>query len=107
MNHAESTNGLSEAKRLSIKHTALLFATWCFISALLLFSRITHPAFGIQGDLPIHYHYARSYERSFSEGEVFPRWAGLLDGGRGDALFTFYPPLSYLLSTALIKLLRV
>lgn len=27
--------------------------------------------------------------------------------GRGDAIFTFYPPLSYLLSAALMKLLRI
>jgi hypothetical protein len=107
MNHRESINGLSEAKRLSIKHILSLTVIWFFISALLLFSRIAHPAFGVQGDLPIHYHYVRSYERSFSEGDIFPRWAGLLDGGRGDALFTFYPPLSFLLSLALIKFLGV
>jgi hypothetical protein len=73
------------------------------VSGLLTFTRIGHPAFGIQGDLPLHFHITRSYERSFSEGDLLPRWAGLLDGGRGDAIFTYYPPLSYLLSAAIIK----
>lgn len=97
----------SSSKLLSLKHTSLLFAAWFSLGALLTFSRITHPAFGVQGDLSLHYHITRSYERSLSEGEVFPRWAGLLDGGRGDALFTFYPPLSYLLGAALMKLIGI
>lgn len=99
--------GFSSSKLLSLKHAFLLLAAWFSLSALLTFSRITHPAFGIQGDLPLHYHITRSYERSFSEGELFPGWAGLLDGGRGDALFTFYPPLSYLLGAALMKLIGI
>ena len=36
-----------------------------------------------------------------------PRWAGLLDGGRGDALFTFYPPLCYFASAVLMKAFRL
>ncbi len=71
---------------------------------LLTFSRLTHPAFGVQGDLALHYHIMRSYAQSFAEGDWLPRWAGLLDGGRGDALFTFYPPLCYLVSAVLAKL---
>lgn len=46
--------------------------------------------------MPLHYHIQRAYAYSFNEGNLFPRWAGILDGGRGDALFTFYPPLAYL-----------
>ena len=101
------TRRLSSSKTWSFKHASLLFAAWVSVGALLTFVRITHPAFGVQGDLPLHYHITRSFERSFSEGQIFPRWAGLLDGGRGDALFTFYPPLSYLLSVALMKLLGI
>ena len=40
------------------------------------------------------------------EGDPLPRWAGLLDGGRGDALFTFYPPLCYFASAVLMKAFR-
>src|SRR5215813_8416756 len=101
------TRRLSSSKTWSFKHASLLFAAWVSVGALLTFVRITHPAFGVQGDLPLHYHITRSFERSFSEGQIFPRWAGLLDGGRGDALFTFYPPLSYLLSVALMKALGI
>ena len=107
MNTTAPTRSLSSSKTSSFKHASLLFATWVLVGALLTYVRITHPAFGVQGDLPLHYHITRSFERSFSEGQIFPRWAGLLDGGRGDALFTFYPPLSYLLSVALMKLLGI
>ncbi|HKQ75800.1 MAG TPA: hypothetical protein VJ810_19030 [Blastocatellia bacterium] len=67
------------------------------------FARITHPAFGVQGDLPLHYHAIRSFERSVSEGVLAPRWAGLMEGGRGSARFTFYPPLSSWLSVTTMK----
>ncbi|MGE0130934.1 MAG: 6-pyruvoyl-tetrahydropterin synthase-related protein [Blastocatellales bacterium] len=107
MNHTKSIRGFSGSKILLLKQASLLFAAWVLIGVLLTFARITHPAFGVQGDLPLHYYITRSYERSFSEGEVLPRWAGLLDGGRGDALFTFYPPLSYLLSAVLMKLFGI
>ncbi|MGH9766296.1 MAG: 6-pyruvoyl-tetrahydropterin synthase-related protein [Blastocatellia bacterium] len=103
MNHTESIRSFSGSKILLFKHAFLLFAIWFSISALLTFARITNPAFGIQGDLPLHYHAIRSFERSFSEGELTPRWAGLMDGGRGGARFTFYPPLSSWLSVALMK----
>jgi hypothetical protein len=87
----------------SFKHLCLLSLIWLLVSGALTFNRITHPAFGIQGDLSLHYHITRSFERNFSEGVLLPRWAGLLDGGRGDALFTFYPPLSYLISAVIMK----
>src|SRR5262245_20923132 len=90
-----------------IKRAALLCAIWLLVSLTLSFARVTHPAFGLEGDLPIHYHITRSYERSFDEGDLLPRWAGLLDGGNGDALFTFYPPLSYLFTVVVKKLLGV
>jgi hypothetical protein len=79
-------------------------AIFIAVSLALTYSRISHPAFGMQGDLPLHYHITRSLAQSFVEGDPLPRWAGLLDGGRGDALFTFYPPLSYLSSAILMKL---
>src|SRR5215467_13261782 len=101
------TRRLSSSKTWSFKHASLLFASWVLVGALLTFVRITHPAFGIQGDLPLHYHAIRSFERSFSEGDLAPRWAGLMDGGRGDARFTFYPPLSCWLSVVLMKVFRV
>ncbi len=107
MNTTRSTRSLTSSNTLSIKHASLLISTWVLTGALLIFSRATHPAFGVQGDLPIHYHITRIYERSLSEGDIFPRWAGLLDGGRGDTLFTFYPPISYLLSVIIMKLLRI
>ncbi|MGE3947526.1 MAG: 6-pyruvoyl-tetrahydropterin synthase-related protein [Blastocatellales bacterium] len=80
-------------------------AIWLAISLLMTLPRITHPAYGIQGDLTLHYHITRTYERSLSEGDLIPRWAGLLDGGRGDALFTFYPPLTYALGAFGIRFL--
>src|SRR5262245_20850753 len=103
MNHTEATHSFSGSKTLSLKRAFLLFTTWFLIATLLTFARITHPAFGVQGDLPLHYHAIRSFERSFSEGALAPRWAGLMDGGRGDARFTFYPPLSCWLSVATMK----
>jgi hypothetical protein len=103
MNHIESIRKLFSSNSPSLKRASLLFATWFFIGALLSLARITHPAFGIQGDLPLHYHAVRSFERSVSEGDFSPRWAGLLEGGRGDARFTFYPPLSCWLCVLLMK----
>jgi hypothetical protein len=90
---------------LTPKLIATLLLLWLTVAALMTFWRLTHPAFGIQGDLPLHYHITRAYAQSFAEGGWLPRWAGLLDGGRGDALFTFYPPLCYLASAVLAKLL--
>ncbi len=84
-----------------------LVLLWLAVAALLTLWRLTHTAFGIQGDLPLHYHITRAYAQSFGEGDWLPRWAGLLDGGRGDALFTFYPPNCYLASAVLAKLLSL
>src|SRR5262249_14122531 len=90
-----------------LKYAFLLLMIWMAVAAALVFVRITHPGFGIQGDLPLHYHITRSYLRSLAEGDPMPRWAGLLDGGHGDALFTFYPPLSYVISATLIAILGI
>lgn len=90
-----------------LKQATLLLATWLLVSLIISFARVTHPAFGLQGDMPLHYHITRSFARSFEEGDPLPRWAGLLDGGKGDAWFTFYPPLAYLFTVALMKLLGV
>ncbi|MCI0391553.1 MAG: 6-pyruvoyl-tetrahydropterin synthase-related protein [Acidobacteria bacterium] len=103
MNQTESTRDLPGSKTLSFKNASLIFATWVLAGGLLTFARITHPAFGVQGDLPLHYHALRSFERSVSEGVLAPRWAGLMEGGRGGARFTFYPPLSCWLSVTTMK----
>ncbi len=79
--------------------------SWLLAGLALSYARLASPAFGLQGDVPLHYHLARSFARSLAEGEWLPRWAGLLDGGRGDAAFTFYPPLYYWLSGGLAAVL--
>ncbi|MDX2032870.1 MAG: 6-pyruvoyl-tetrahydropterin synthase-related protein [Blastocatellia bacterium] len=83
---------------------AALCGIWLAVSLGLAGSRLGDAAYGVQGDLSLHYHIARSYSQSLSEGDWRPRWAGVLDGGWGDALFTFYPPLSYLVSGLLMRL---
>jgi hypothetical protein len=88
--------------RLSLSIGLLL--VWCTVTAWLTAARIRNPNFGAQGDLPVHYHLLRAFWQSTQEGDWFPHWAGLLDGGRGDAFFTFYPPLSYWLSVIAMKL---
>src|SRR5215813_8274390 len=103
MNQTESTLVLSSSGTLEFKYASLLLGIWVLAGGLLTFDRITHPAFGVQGDLPLHYHAIRSFERSVSEGVLAPRWAGLMEGGRGSARFTFYPPLSCWLSVASMK----
>ncbi len=82
-------------KRANLKPLALVALLWTVVTALLTLPRMSNAEFGAQGDLPIHYHLMRAFWRSAQEGDWFPHWAGLLDGGRGDAIFTFYPPLAY------------
>ena len=98
------TETLSTKEKHSPRWLAVMLLVWLAVAGVLSFSRLTHEAFGVQGDLTLHYHITRSYAQSFAEGDWLPRWAGLLDGGRGDALFTFYPPLCYLASALLMKL---
>jgi hypothetical protein len=74
------------------------------LAGLLVYARLTNPAFGAQSDLPFHYHFTRAYQQSLAEGNWLPHWAGLLDGGRGEALFTFYPPLCFWLTAGLARL---
>jgi len=106
-------NRISFLQRVSLDDTSYLkrafalLAIWLLVGAVISFPRVTHPAFGFQGDLPLHYHITRAFARSFDEGDLAPRWAGLLDGGKGNAWFTFYPPLAYLFSAAMMKLLGV
>mgnify|MGYP000526524458 CR=1 FL=1 len=101
---SQSIQTANVTEKLSPKLLAMLILLWLAVACLLTFSRLTHPAFGVQGDMTLHYHITRSYAQSFAEGDWLPRWAGLLDGGRGDALFTFYPPLCYFTSAILMKL---
>ena len=92
------------SKRPSACLLAALFLT---VAAIVSYARLSHPAFGVLGDFVFHYQFTRAYSHSFSEGDWFPRWAGILSGGRGEALFTFYPPLCFLLTTLWQKLLHL
>ena len=82
-------------KPAQLKSSALLVLLWTSVTTLLTLSRLRNVEFGAQGDLPVHYHLLRAFWRCVQEGDWLPHWAGLLDGGRGDAIFTFYPPLAY------------
>jgi hypothetical protein len=85
-----------------LKFPALLIVLWTCVTALLTLPRLNNAEFGAQGDLSVHYHLLRAFWRSAQEGDGLPQWAGLLDGGRGDAIFTFYPPLAYWLGALFI-----
>src|SRR5262245_56011418 len=64
-----------------IKRSAILCAIWLLVSLIISFARITQPAFGIQGELPIHYHIARSYAvKARIETYNYPHWVVRLDG---------------------------
>ena len=78
-----------------------LTALWVVIATGLTADRITNPGFGPQGDIPVHYYLAKAFMRALEDGDWLPRWAGILDGGRGDAVFTFYAPLFYWISSGL------
>ncbi|NDD63093.1 MAG: hypothetical protein EBZ36_03800 [Acidobacteria bacterium] len=71
---------------------------WSGVSLLMTSWRLSEPGYGVQGDIPLHFHIARSLIGGASPGEWWPAWAGLLEGGRGSSLFTFYPPLFHLLT---------
>ena len=85
----------------------LVAAIFLSVAAVVTYARLRHSAFGVLGDFVFHYQFTRAYARSFNEGDWFPRWAGILSGGRGEALFTFYPPLCFLLTTIWQKLLHL
>jgi hypothetical protein len=92
---------MNDQKQPTLWLVAVIFLA---VAALVTFMRLRHPAFGVLGDFVFHYQFTRAYARSFSEGDWFPRWAGILSGGRGEALFTFYPPLCFWLTTLWQKL---
>ena len=95
---------MNQAKdKSSVSIPVIWLVIWCSVTALLSCARLRQADFGAHGDLPVHYHLLRAFWRSTQEGDWFPQWAGLLDGGRGDAFFTFYPPLSYWLGVLLMK----
>jgi hypothetical protein len=94
----------SSARAHSWRINIGLILVWSTVTACLTYARLSNENFGAQGDLPVHYHLLRTFARCVEEGQWWPRWAGLLDGGRGDAIFTFYPPLTYWLGLASIKL---
>lgn len=89
--------------------TRLIFGLllgFLLVAGALSFSRFSNPSFGAQGDLPVHYHLTRAFSQCLAEGDWLPRWAGSLDGGRGNAFFTFYPPIFYWLAAVLARGLR-
>lgn len=71
---------------------------WCLCACLLLGGRWEVSNFGTQGDIPLHYQVTRVMGQALREGTGWIEWAGLLDGGRGDRFFTFYPRLFYWLA---------
>jgi hypothetical protein len=96
---------MNHSKRSSAIFVSVsLLLVWCIVIAWLTVTRLRHPNFGAHGDLPVHYHLLRAFWQCTQEGDWLPRWAGLLDGGRGDAFFTFYPSLSYWLCVIAMKL---
>ncbi|MBI1763628.1 MAG: hypothetical protein HYR56_19555 [Acidobacteria bacterium] len=104
MNHATLLNQIWSQAR---PRTVLLVSVWILLAGLLVWEPVTHPEFGLRGDMSLHYHITRAYAQSVAEGNWLPRWAGLLDGGRGDALFTFYPPLTYFSSLLWVKVFNL
>ena len=75
-----------------------LILIWLLVAMLLTCARLASHGFGPQGDLFIHYYLTNAFAHNLLDGEWLPRWAGLLDGGRGDAVFTFYGFLFYWIS---------
>src|SRR5262245_30482590 len=51
-----------------LKRAALLCEIWFLVSLLIAFAPVTHPEFGLNGDLSLHYHITRSFARSLEEG---------------------------------------
>ena len=76
----------------------VLAGGWLLGACLLLVGRWREADFGIQGDIPLHYQLTRVMGQALREGAAWVEWAGLLDGGRGDRFFTFYPRLFYWLA---------
>ncbi|MBI3422954.1 MAG: hypothetical protein HY011_08430 [Acidobacteria bacterium] len=89
-----------------LKEGLTLVCFFLLVAVWVSYARLNNPTFGAQGDLPAHYQLTRAYAQSLAEGAWLPRWAGILDGGRGDAFFTFYPPLFYGLTALAAKLLQ-
>lgn len=89
-----------------LKEGLSLCGFFLLLAVALSYTRLSNPTFGAQGDLPTHYHLTRAYAQSLAEGAWLPRWAGLLDGGNGDAFFTFYPPAFYGVTALAAKLLQ-
>lgn len=80
---------------------------WLGVASVLGYGHLSDPGFAAQGDVPLHYQLTRAFARSLTEGQWLPRWAGLLDGGRGDAVFTFYGPLYYWPGSGLVAFFGV
>ncbi len=107
MNSPESNSVDSTASWRS-KHRAIIsLLLWLGVAGVLGYGHLSDPGFAVQGDVPLHYQLTRAFARNLTEGQWLPRWAGLLDGGRGDAVFTFYGPLYYWPGSGLVAFFRV
>ena len=67
-------------------------------------SLFNSPSFGSLADQPYHLALAREYEQAMQAGEVPPRWAAGLNGGRGAPTFVVYPPFFSMLTAVLMSL---
>lgn len=95
---------MTQSRWAALRTARWLVPLFLGVAALLAWPRLSSPSFGAAGDLAFHYHFTRAFQQSLAEGDWLPQWAGLLDGGRGEALFTFYPPLCFWLTAKLAQL---
>jgi len=93
--------------RESLSRRALVAAEFLLPGLVLLaygWSLFNSPSFGSLADQPYHLALAREYEQAMQAGEVPPRWAAGLNGGRNAPTFVVYPPLFSMLTAALMSL---
>lgn len=62
------------------------------------------PAFGLLADQAYHLALAEEYDHAWRAGEIPPRWAAGMNGGRGGPVFVIYPPFFAFLTTSLARL---
>lgn len=96
-NHSDMVFNL-QAKKAVLGGRGVWVVAWLLMAMALGWWRWSAPGYGVQGDLPLHYHITRNMVEGMRMGEWGLDWAGLLEGGRGSSLFTFYPPLFYWLT---------
>ena len=84
-----SSNGNRSRVRGAVLFLLFAVILWSLVGILISFCRLSGEGYGLQGDLPLHYHLIRVMSTALAEGAPGLDWAGLLDGGRGDRFFTF------------------